>query len=121
MHQKDMREFQAWFNKTSVLDKQKRLSLFNYFKGWEDKRDISACIKGSEEVYVAKFMKFVKTGGARTRLAVQVCLDECFILCSRGTCLYWGNYLHSVVTLVIFVSVILHIGTCWSHLRVATL
>jgi len=72
MHQKELREFQNWYTKTTVLDKQKRLALFNYFKSYEDSRDINSCIRGSEEVYVAKFMKFVKTGGARTRLAVQV-------------------------------------------------
>ena len=71
-HQKEIKEFQSWYNKTAVKDKQKRLSLFNYFKSPEDDRDINAVILSCEEVFVAKFMKYVKTGAARTRQSVQV-------------------------------------------------
>ena len=74
-HQKELKDFQAWWHKTTLLDKQKRLTLFNYFKSPEDPRSIQQCVADSEEMYVAKFMKYNKTGSARTRQAVQSILE----------------------------------------------
>lgn len=75
-NQRELKEFQAWWGKVTTQQKQKQLSLFNYYKTPEDERDIKACIADSEEIMVAKFMKYIKTGSARTREAVQMVVTE---------------------------------------------
>lgn len=108
-HQKEIREFQTWYNKTSVEVKQKRLSLFNYFKSPEDERGINAVIRSSEEVFVAKFMKYVKTGAARTRQAVQVRTLGSFLglylsfFCTYSFCLWSKKVARSVYVIALSV------------------
>lgn len=75
-HQRELREFQVWWGKVSTQQKQKQLALFNYYKSPNDERDIKACIAESEEIMVAKFMKYIKTGSARTREAVQMVVSD---------------------------------------------
>jgi hypothetical protein len=75
-HQRDLKEFQTWWNRSSNTEKQKRLTLFDYFKSADDPRDIKACIKDAEELMVAKFMKYIKAGAARTRAAVEMITSD---------------------------------------------
>ena len=71
-HQRELKEFQTWWTRSTTGEKQRRLALFNYFTSPEDGRDIKQCIAASEELMVAKFIKHIKTGAARTRAAVQI-------------------------------------------------
>jgi hypothetical protein len=71
-HQRDLKDFQTWWARSSNAEKQRRLALFDYFKSPEDERDIRRCIADAEELLMAKFVKYIKTGAARTRAAVQI-------------------------------------------------
>lgn len=75
-HQRDLKEFQTWWARSSNTEKQRRLALFNYYKSPEDERDIRKCIKDSEELMVTKFIKHIKAGAARTRAAVQIVMTD---------------------------------------------
>ena len=76
-HAKQLREFQTWWAKASVVEKHKRLSLFNYYSDpVTDTRSILQCITDSETFVLNKFMKVVKTGATRTRMAVKSALVE---------------------------------------------
>jgi hypothetical protein len=75
-HQRDLKEFQTWWNRSNNAEKQKRLTLFDYYKSADDPRDIKTCIKDAEELMVAKFMKYIKAGAARTRAAVEMVTSD---------------------------------------------
>ena len=77
-HQRDLKEFQTWWGRSTNNEKQRRLAFFNYFTSPEDERDIRKCIADSEELIVAKFIKFIKAGAARTRAAVQIVTSDAY-------------------------------------------
>jgi len=73
---KALKEFQTWWGRVSNVEKQKKLSFFNYYAHPDDPRSIQDCIRDSEETLFKKFSRVLKTGASRTRAAVQIVACE---------------------------------------------
>jgi hypothetical protein len=75
-HIRDLREFQAWWKKTSLFERENKLSLFNYYQSPYDERSLKQCIEDSLELFIKKFSKYLKTSATKTRKACEMIIES---------------------------------------------
>ncbi len=75
-HQRDVKELQTWWRKTTPQERERKCALLNYHSDPYDTRPLKACIAESEEVLVKKFLRVLKTSASRTKTAVKTVAEE---------------------------------------------
>jgi hypothetical protein len=75
-HLRDAKELQTWWKRVSPAEREKKLTLFNYFSGPDDRRTIQQVIYDRREVLIEKFLRVFKSTQSRTRLACMSIIEE---------------------------------------------
>jgi hypothetical protein len=75
-HLRDAKELQTWWKRVSPAEREKKLTLFNYFSGPDDRRTIQQVIYDRREVLIEKFLRVFKSTQSRTRLACMSIVED---------------------------------------------